>query len=156
MAMPSRNFGDLLVADWAEAVLFLPEVREPSSPFKGAFHVNIQSFLIVVFPLRVVWISFPLNLHMPLYGCGSSVHEIVFSPLHFPVEHPIVAANGCEVLLLNPRFGLVWMSSFGPPSQYLVDGIVYGGKDFLAHHVLVVLCPSSNNGIEQEDELASR
>ncbi len=29
MAMPSRDFGDLLVADWAQAALFFPEVDEP-------------------------------------------------------------------------------------------------------------------------------
>ncbi len=111
--------------------------------------MNVESFLIVAFPFRVVWIGFPLDLHMPFDGHGSSVHEVVFSPIHFSVEHPMIAANGCEVFLLNPRFGLFWMSSFGPPSQHLVDGIIHGAKDFLAHHMLMVLCPSSDNGIEQ-------
>src|SRR5450631_2747742 len=114
-------------------------MREPSFPFEGAFHVNVETFFIVAFPFRVVWIGFPLNLHMPFDRDGSGIHEVVFSPIDFSVEHPVVSANGREVFLLNPRFGFFWMSSFGPPSQHLVDGVIHGVKDFLAYYMVNAL-----------------
>jgi hypothetical protein len=45
MAVPSSDFGDSLVADWAETSLFFPEVQKPSFSPECADHLHIKPFL---------------------------------------------------------------------------------------------------------------
>ena len=68
MTVPSRDFGDLLVADWAEAPLLFPEVQEPSSSLERANHLHIKPFLEVGFPGRVVGIGLRTNFRVPFNG----------------------------------------------------------------------------------------
>jgi hypothetical protein len=41
MALPSRDLGDLLAANWAESVLLFPEVQQPPFSLEGVFHVDV-------------------------------------------------------------------------------------------------------------------
>jgi hypothetical protein len=66
MAVPSRDFGDLLVTDWAEAPLFFPEVQQPSFSLERADHMHIKPFLEVGFPSRIVRISLGSDFRVPL------------------------------------------------------------------------------------------
>src|SRR5260370_37384197 len=76
MAMPSRNLGDLLVTDWTEAILFLPEGAEPPFPFQSGFHLHVEAFFKIRFAGRVVGIGLFTDLRMPLNadsrGCQQS------------------------------------------------------------------------------------
>ena len=154
--MPSRNFGDFLLAHWAESVLFFPKVDEPSFPFEGAYHVDVKTFFIVAFPFWVVGVGFSSNFHMPFDGDVSRCSQMVFPAVHLCIEDPIISCDGLEVFLRDPCVRFLWMSSFDPPSYSLIDGVVYGIEDFLTHDVLVILCPSANDWVEEPNEFPSR
>ena len=64
--MPSRDPGNLLVTDGTEALLFLPEVAEPPSPFESSFHLHIEAFFKIRFPGWIVGVGFCADLRMPL------------------------------------------------------------------------------------------
>jgi hypothetical protein len=114
--MPSRDFGDFLLTNWAESVLFFPEVREPSFPFQGTHHMNIQTFFIVAFPFGIVWVCLPFDFNVPFDRDAYCLSEIVFFLLCFSIEDPIVSADGFEVFLRDPFIGFPWMPSFHPLS----------------------------------------
>src|SRR6266496_942681 len=60
-----------------------------------------------------------------------------------------------EVFLLDPSSRFVIVSFPGPLPQHLKDGTVYILKDFFAHHMLMIPCPSSNERVEQQDQVTS-
>jgi len=43
--MPSGLWGDLLVADWTETVLFLPQVEQLSFACEGGVHLSAETLL---------------------------------------------------------------------------------------------------------------
>ena len=69
MAVPSGYFGDLLLADWTEAVLGFPQVEQPLFAFQAIFHLHIQAMFKIGFPFRVIGISNPFYLDMSLLVC---------------------------------------------------------------------------------------
>src|SRR5215469_5219180 len=149
--MPPSDFGNLLVANWAEAVLFFPEVEQPLLPLEVSPHVNIESFFIVGFPCRVVWICLTSNLGVPLDSDIRCIGEVFGFSVNLAVEHPLVSSNGCEVLLLNPCFGLLWMSSLCPSPEQVINCVVYCIKGLLADHMLMISCPSPNDWVQFHD-----
>src|SRR6266702_5475308 len=60
-----------------------------------------------------------------------------------------------EVFVLDPSSRFVIVSFPGPLPQHLKDGTVYILKDFFAHHMLMIPCPSSNERVEQQDQVTS-
>ena len=60
--MPSRQLGDGLSADWAEASLFFPEVHKPTFPLQGLFHLYAEACFKVDFPCWIVGVTVPFNL----------------------------------------------------------------------------------------------
>ena len=116
MAVPSRDLGDFLLADWANSVLLFPEVNEPSFSLEGIYHVNVQTFFIVGFPLWVVRVCFSFDFYVSLDWHVGCLDEIVFPTFHFSIEDPVVSFNGFEVFLRNPFIRFLWVSSFHPLS----------------------------------------
>ncbi len=156
MALPASNRGDLLLAHRAKAILLLPKMEEPSSSLELRCHVNVKPFFIVLFPLGIVGIGFPSNFHVSFDGRLYGVHQVAFLALCFSVEHPIVSVLGCKVLLHNPFVEFLGVSPFGPSPQRLVNGVIYRLEDFPAHDMLMILCPSSNDGVQLVDKFISR
>jgi hypothetical protein len=64
MAMPSRNLRAFLVADWAQPLLLLPSMQKPPFPFQPGSHLDIQAFLKIRFPDRIVGIGFCADFRM--------------------------------------------------------------------------------------------
>ncbi len=116
MAVPSRNLGDFLLADWAKSVLLFPEVNEPSFSLEGIYHVNVQTFFVVGFPFWVVWVCFSFDFDVSFDWHVSRLGEIVFPTFHLSIEDPIVPCNGLEVFLRDPFIGFLRVSSFHPLS----------------------------------------
>src|SRR5260221_13006287 len=60
-----------------------------------------------------------------------------------------------EVFVLDPssRFGVVSFS--GPLPQHLKDGTFNILKDLFSHHMLMIPCPSSNERVEQQDQVTT-
>lgn len=70
--VPASEFGDFLVADRAEAVLFFPEAEELPSLSEVVCHLETQAFFKVGFPSRVIGIGRPFDFPMSLdwgFGC---------------------------------------------------------------------------------------
>ncbi len=97
MAVPSREPGDLLLTDRAKPLLLLPEVKKLLPVLQVGVHFEIQTFLEVGLPLRVVGIGLLSDLHMSfdprLEGQGELYLMRPFVVCGLPVEHPIAMAS---------------------------------------------------------------
>jgi hypothetical protein len=147
VALPAGDRGDLLLTDRAEAVLLLPEVEQPSFPFEFLYHVNVEPFFIVLFPLGVVGICFSSDFHVSFNGCLHGVSQVASDALCFSVKDPIVPVVGREVFLLDPFVGFGWVPASCLSFQFLINGVVYGFEGIPAHHMLMILCPSPNDRV---------
>jgi hypothetical protein len=118
MAMPPRKFGDLLVADGTEAILFFPEGEEFPFLFEVGYHVNIEPFLKVLFPPGIVGIGLTLNFAVPFDRGAACVDKSDFSDTLFineqPEEHPIAVVYGSEIFFLHPFLPFIWVPSLCP------------------------------------------
>ena len=77
VVMPTCYLRDKLVADRADAALFLPEVRQPTFSLQGLFYLYAEACFEIEFPSRVVGITFPLNLCVPGYWCcGGEAQQV--------------------------------------------------------------------------------
>ena len=161
MTVPSRDFGDLLVADWAEAPLLFPEVQEPSSSLERANHLHIKPFLEVGFPGRIIRVGLGTNFRMPLdtnRGGGEQAYhfDLPFSPLEDSCEHPPVRSSGWPVFVLDPPACFVAVSSLRPDPQSFEDFVIDRMKYILAYHMAVIQGPSANLRIQFGDHLSCR
>jgi hypothetical protein len=71
MVVPSREFGDFLVADWAETRLFFPQAKQLPSPLEVIDHFHAEVFLKVEFPGRVIGVGFAFDFDPPGDRCGT-------------------------------------------------------------------------------------
>ena len=46
------------------------------------------------------------------------------------------------------------MSPFSPLSYQTINSVIYGCEGFFAHNMLVIACPSTNDGIQLHDEFS--
>ena len=77
-----------------------------------------------------------------------------FFGCHDSVEDPIVSFDGLKVSLLDPLFGLVGVSPFRPSPQGLEDGMANFGKRDFTHDMLVIVCPSSHDRVELNNQIS--
>src|SRR5215469_1707695 len=134
MAMPSRDPGNLLVADWAEALVLLPEVAEPSFPFEPGFHLHVEAFFKIRFPGRVVGVGFCADLRMPLNadrGCCQQSDHFHLSFLSFEVagEYPAIGPGIGKVFVFHPSARCVLLSSACPFPERLENGMIHRMKN---------------------------
>ena len=66
VTVPAGDFGDLLVTDGTESVLFIPQVQEPSLAFQPGGHLHVEAIFKIRFPGRVVGIGVCLDFRVPL------------------------------------------------------------------------------------------
>ena len=92
---------------------------------------------------------------MSLDGGSSSRVEGVVLSVKLAMKNRIPAADGLEILILDPAIGLVGMTPFSPSPERFEDGMVNRVEYHLADHMAVVVCPTTNDGIEQYDQCAS-
>src|SRR5207244_3166436 len=90
MVMPSRYLGDLLVADRADAVLFLPQVHELSSPAQVGRHLDTEAFLEVDLPGRVERVGACIEFDMPFNRNGCRRAKMFGLAVCDAKEHPMV------------------------------------------------------------------
>src|SRR6266487_2709812 len=154
MAVPSRDLGDPLVTNWAETALFFPKMDQPLFSFEGVYHLHVQAFFIVVFPLRIVRIGLSTDLGVSFNWHMGGICKIMRLFFSVSVEHPIVSSDGFEVFLRNPFIGFSWMSSFYPLSHRMIDCIVYHFERFFAHYMLMIGRPSPDDGVELHNQVS--
>src|SRR2546428_13609976 len=145
MAVPARDLGDLLVADWAESSLFFPQGKQPVFPLKSRCHLNVETFFKVAFPCRVIRVGFPLGFDVSddRHACRADEVTCVF--LRRAEKDPVISLDGCEVLLRLPclRFSLV--SSVHPSPDGLIDPRIANIEGFIADDVLVIVRLTANH-----------
>ena len=156
MALPSGNLGDFLLTHWAESVLLFPEMDEPAFPLQGVYNVNVQAFFIVALPFGVIGVGLAFHFGVSLNWHTGRFREIVFLPVLLSIEDPVVPSNGLEVFLRHPVVRFLWVSSFHPLSESSIDRVVYVMEHICADNVAMILCPPTNDGIEQQDQSSRR
>ena len=159
MAMPSCHFGNVAVAERAEATLLFPEREQLSFPFQVVCHFHIETLFKVGLPFGIVWVCCTLDFDVPSMAMlfPSTVGWAGRSLLPKNVAMRATAAfNGGEVFLLNPFAGFLWMSPFCPLPPGAKDCMVHLGEGFLADHMPVIVRPSSNFRIQLGDEITRR
>ena len=154
MAVPSCQFGDFSVAEWAEATLLFPEREQLPFPFQVVCHFHIETFFQVGLPFGVIWICCTLDFDVSLDGdtlCLEQSYglEGPFLSKDFSMKHPILPFDGREVFLPYPFDRFLWVPPFSPLPQDAKDGVVHLCVGFFADNVPVIIRPSSNFGIPQ-------
>src|SRR6266568_1757209 len=130
-------------------------MEKPLFPLEGIYHFHVETFFVVAFPCRVIWISFSTDFCVPFDGhmCGGC--EIMRLFFCGSEEYPVVSSKGFEVFLRNPLIRFAWVSSFHPTSYRSIDLVVYGIEGFFAYYVLMIERPSSNDGVKLHDQFSS-
>src|SRR5260370_31617148 len=125
MAVPSGDLGDLLIADGAGSSLLFPDREQPAFSFERCLHANIETFLKIAFPFRVVGVSFSLDFDVPCnrHAVGSGEVPCVLAVRS--EKHPVVASAGLEVFLRSPCVRFVRVSSCDPSLECLMDRLIY-------------------------------
>ena len=156
MAMPSRDCGDFLLTPWAESVLLFPEMEKPAFSFESVCHVNVETFFIVGFPFWIIGIGLCFDFGVSFDWHAGRLCEVIFPSLLLSVEDPVLPFVGLEVFLRDPPVGFLWVSSSHPLPQSSIDRVVYGTEHICADYVLMIVSPSSNDGIEHQDQPPGR
>ena len=154
MAVPSADLGDLLVADRAESSLLFPEREQPAFPFERCLHANIEAFLKVAFPRRVVWVGFSLDFDVSCSRHAVGSREVPCLLTVRSEKHPVISSAGLEVFLRFPCVGFMGMSSVYPSFKGVIDRFIYRTKGFLTHYMSMIVHPAPNDGIEFRDQLS--
>jgi len=124
--------------------------------FEGVYHVSVKTFFIVGFPCRVVGIGLCFDFRVPFDRHAGCIGQVVHLAIHLSEEDPLVSLNRREVFFHDPTVGFLGVPSFHPLSQSSIDCVVYIPKNVSADDMLMILCPSSNNWIEHQNQPSSR
>ena len=130
MAVPSCQFGDFSVAEWAEATLLFPEMEQLPFPFQVVCHFHIETLFKVGLPCGIVRVGCTLDFDVSFDGdtfCleQSNGLEGPFLPKDFAMKDPMLPFDGGEVFLPYPFDGFLWVSPFGPLPQDAKDGVIH-------------------------------
>ena len=161
VVMPTCYLRNGLVADWADASLFLPQVRQPTFSLQGLFHLYAEACFKIEFPSRIVGITFPLYLCVPGYWCcRGQAQQVVdyLSILTFCLaeEAPVLVSDSPKVAVFYPSLAFLRVSPPCPSPQGFEDGRIDMDKGFLGGGVSVKVGPSPYFGIECSDQPVCR
>ncbi len=156
MAVPACDLRDFLLTHWAESVLLFPEMEKPAFSFQGVYYVNVETFFVVGFPFWIIGIGLCFDFGVSFDWHTGSLCEVIFPLLLLSVEDPVVPFVGLKVFLRDPFVGFLWVSSSHPLPQSSMDRVVYRTEHICADYVLMILSPSSNDGIKHQDQPPGR
>ena len=107
MVVPPGKFGDFLVADWTNTVLFLPQVKQLPPTFEILFHFQIEPLFKVGFPSGVIGVCCPFDFDVPFNSHPGDVEQLGL--VGFPIfvlevaaEDPVTTTKGMKVFLFYP------------------------------------------------------
>jgi hypothetical protein len=72
---------------------------------------------------------------------------------HFSAENPISVSDGVEVFIFDPVLRFLRVAPFGPAPQGQEDGMVDLGERPFAGDMLMIVCPSPDEGVELIDQV---
>lgn len=156
VVVPASKFGDFMVADGTETVLFFPEPKQLAALSEIDNHFETKTLLKIGFPFRVVRVSLASDFRMPLDRSISGTTEPDDFAVQLTVKHPVAIAAGLEVFGLYPTVSFIGMSPFRPLPHCLEDGAVYFAKGSFAADVLVIVGPALYFRVEDGYQVSSR
>jgi len=107
MNAPTRNPGDLGIANSAEAALFHPEKAKGFGTPERVQHVRTFPFFEIGFTRRIVRVSFAFDFYVSFDGGTTGVVQPSLAGLpiviiSFPEETPVVSPIALIVFLFKP------------------------------------------------------
>ena len=161
MKAPACDPGDFCIAQRAETTLFIPEVAKSTSTPKRFQHVSPFAFFEVGFIGWIVRVSFAFDLDVSFDGSALGVVQPDFIwpsvvIAGFTEEGPVTVLAPFKVFRFEPARRLVRVSSSCPLPQLIEDGVIHACECAFAHNVPMIVCPTTNFGIEQIDQIGGR
>src|SRR5215813_1081009 len=112
MGIPSRRFRDLLIADRALSVLFIPKIDELPISLQLLHHLCFKAALEVLFPSGIIRIGFSAHFGMSLNWGQTEIVQphylwLCVSSLDSSAEYPVPVTLGVKIFLSYPVTGFV-------------------------------------------------
>ena len=158
---PARDAGDFRIAHRAESALFMPEIAKCMSTPKRVQHVISFAFLEVGFIRGIVRVSFASDLDVSFNGDATREQQphLSWLPLLitcFPEEAPVTASMPLKVFVFEPARVFFRVSSSGPLPQTIEDCVIHAMERAFARRMPVIVCPTSDLGVEFLDQIGGR
>ena len=161
MKAPACDPGDFCIAQRAETTLFIPEVAKSTSTPKRFQHVSSFAFFEVGFIRWIVRVSFAFYLDVSFDG---SAHGVVqpdfiwpsFVLAGFAEEGPIPIPTPVKVFRFDPARAFIRVPSSCPSPQTREDHEINASECAFAHHVPMIVRPTTNLWVELIDQIGGR
>ena len=157
MVVPPCVGSNGLAAVGTLPLLLLPESKQEVTPFECGGHLRREALLEVQCPAGIVGIGPVRN-----FGMARDRETVRFEELDglvlsawaadFSREHPVLGVEGSKVASCHPANAFIGMPSFRPAPQRLIDRMIDRLEDLGADDMPVILCPSSNEGVQETDQ----
>ena len=153
MKAPAGDPGDFCIALGAESTLLIPEIAKSAGTPKRFQHVSPFAFFEVGFIGWIVRVGFAFNLDVSFDGSALGVVQPDFSRPSFVIagfteEGPVTIPAPVKVFRLEPARAFVRVPSSCPLPQTGVEGVIHASKRAFAHHVPMIVGPTSNLWVE--------
>ena len=161
METPACDPGDFCIALRAESTLFIPEIAKSAGTPKRLQHVSPFAFLEVGFIGGIVRVSFAFDLDVPFDGSALGVVQPNFSWPSFVIagfteEGPVTIPASVKVFRFEPARAFVRVPSSCPLPQTGEDGVIDASERAFAHHVPMIVRPTTNFRVELIDQVGGR
>src|ERR1700730_9954394 len=161
MKAPACDPSDFCVALRAESTLFIPEIAKSTSTPKRFRHVSPFAFFEVGFIGWIVRVSFAFDLDVSFDGSALGVVQPDFIWPSFVIaglteEGPVTVPTPFKVFRFDPARGLVRVPSLCPLPPTREDSVIHASKRAFAHHVPMIVRPTSNLWVELIDQIGGR
>jgi hypothetical protein len=161
MKAPAGDPGDFCIAQRAETTLFMPEVAKSTRTPKRFQHVSPFAFFEVGFIRWIVRVSFAFYLDVSFDG---SAHGVVqpdfiwpsFVIAGFAEEGPIPIPTPVKVFRFDPARAFIRVPSSCPSPQTREDHEINASECAFAHHVPMIVGPTTNLWVELVDQVGGR
>src|SRR5579859_5258180 len=161
MQAPARDPSDFCIALRAESTLFMPEIAKSTGTPKRFQHVSPFAFFEVGFIGWIVRVGFAFDLDVSFDGSALGVvqPDFIWPSLvitGFTEEGPITVLTPFKVFRFEPARGLVRVPPPCPLQQTREDSAVHASKRAFAHHVPMIVRPTTNLRVELTDQVGGR
>ena len=161
MKAPACDPGDFCIAQRAETTLFIPEVAKSTSTPKRFQHVSPFAFFEVVSYVGSYGLASPFTLTCRLMGVLMGVVQPDFIWPSFVIagfaeEGPIPIPTPVKVFRFDPARAFIRVPSSCPSPQTREDHEINASECAFAHHVPMIVGPTTNLWVELIDQIGGR
>ena len=161
MKAPACDPGDFCIALGAESALFIPEIAKSAGTPKRFQHVSPFAFFEVGFIGWIVRVSFAFYLDVSFDGSARGVVQPDFGRPCFVIagfteEGPVTIPAPVKVFRFEPARAFVGVPSSCPLPQTREDVVIHVSERVFAHHVPMIVRPTTNLRVELIDQIGGR